>query len=202
VCVRVGHGGFPEKSVSWSERFSAPGSAGFRLVESGLSRERDCRGNYTASAARAAVSASAPTARWVHIVDADIRLLCSTPLRCVSRPVASPPRPPELQPPGSVALQARQAPRTIGRSLRAPNTMKHTLRCHDFGLMACSPSAGIDLTLNSRNHFGQNRASPQGVAVIIAASFVARLANTASIGCTSLLTSDDSASQRTRVSSC
>jgi len=48
----------------------------------------------------------------------------------------------------------------------------------------------------------QNRASPQGVAARIGASFVARLANTGSIGCTSLRAIANSVSQRTRVSSC
>jgi hypothetical protein len=48
----------------------------------------------------------------------------------------------------------------------------------------------------------QNRASPQVVAARITASFVARLANTASIGFTSLRAIDDSDSQRTRVSLC
>jgi hypothetical protein len=77
--------------------------------------------------------------------------------------------------------------------------MKHALRCHDFGLMACSVPVKIELMPSPRSHIGQNLASPQGVAVTIAASFVARLANTAGIGCTSLRAIDDSASQRTRV---
>ncbi len=71
--------------------------------------------------------------------------------------------------------------------------VKHTLRCHDFGGEAKGNRIG---------HGGQNRASPQGVAATIAASFVARLANTASIGRTSLRAIDDSDSQRTRVSPC
>jgi hypothetical protein len=81
--------------------------------------------------------------------------------------------------------------------------MKNTLRCHDFG--------GHHASLEQQDRFraetgsmplGQNRASPQGVAATIAASFVANLANTASIGCGSLRAIDDSGSQRTRVSSC
>jgi hypothetical protein len=80
--------------------------------------------------------------------------------------------------------------------------MKHTLRCHDFGWTTCSDAGAIELALRSWNTISQNRASPQGVAATIAASFVARLANTASIGLTSLRAIDDSDSQRTRVSSC
>jgi hypothetical protein len=80
--------------------------------------------------------------------------------------------------------------------------MKHTLRCHDFGLMTFSYAKEIKLMLSPGRRIGQNRASPQGVAATIAASFVTRLANTASIGCTSLRAIDDSDSQRTRVSLC
>jgi hypothetical protein len=80
--------------------------------------------------------------------------------------------------------------------------MKHTLRCHDSGLKLDSKGMVAKLMRrNLRPVFSQNRASPQGVAATIAASFVARLANTASIGCTSLRDIDDSDSQRTRVSS-
>jgi hypothetical protein len=60
----------------------------------------------------------------------------------------------------------------------------------------------VDLRGDGVANFGQNRASPQGVAATIAASFVARLANTASIAFTSLRAIDDSGSQRTRVSLC
>jgi len=80
--------------------------------------------------------------------------------------------------------------------------MKHTLRCHDLGLVTGSTGKLLELPLCQGTSFGQNRASPQGVAARIAASIVARLANTASIGCTSLRAIDDPASQRTRVSSC
>jgi hypothetical protein len=80
--------------------------------------------------------------------------------------------------------------------------MKRTLRCHDFG-WGCRTGIGLsDFILDSREHLRQNRASPQGVVATIAASFVARLANTASIGRTSLRAIDDSVSQRRRVSSC
>jgi len=55
--------------------------------------------------------------------------------------------------------------------------MKHTLRCHGFG-------EANDWLVSAFNRYGfkheaagQNHASPQGVAAIIAASFVARLAN-------------------------
>ena len=87
-------------------------------------------------------------------------------------------------------------------SLRAPNTMKHTLRCHDSGLAATGANHTRVASHDSGLSVSQNRASPQGVAAIIAASFVANLANTASIGCGSLRAIDDSDSQRTRVSSC
>jgi hypothetical protein len=81
--------------------------------------------------------------------------------------------------------------------------MKHTLRCHDFGLNVAGLLSRMrlvrhDFELTDR----QNSASPQGVAAIIAASFVANLANTASIGCGPLRAIDDSGSQRTRVSLC
>jgi hypothetical protein len=80
--------------------------------------------------------------------------------------------------------------------------MNHTLRCHDFGLRNSEAGQVMEYALNSSGTFGQNRASPQGVAARIAASFVARLANTASIGFSSLRAIDDSVSQRTRASSC
>ena len=80
--------------------------------------------------------------------------------------------------------------------------MKHTLRCHDFGLAACDRDKVVELMLSPASIGGQNRASPQGVAAQIAASFVARLANTASIGFTSLRAIDDFGSHRTRVSLC
>jgi len=80
--------------------------------------------------------------------------------------------------------------------------MKYTLRCHGFG-------EANDWLVSAFNRYGfkheaagQNRASPQGVAAIIAAGFVARLANSASMGCTSLRAIGDSDSQRTRASSC
>jgi hypothetical protein len=79
--------------------------------------------------------------------------------------------------------------------------MKHTLRCHDFGLKTCAMSKALDSKRSLRGFMGQNRASPQGVAAKIAASFVARLANTASIGCASFRAIDDFGSHRTRVSS-
>ena len=80
--------------------------------------------------------------------------------------------------------------------------MKHALRCHDFGssmqqVIGWAQSLQLDGCA-----LGQNRASPQGVAAQIAASFVARLANMANIGCTSLRAIDDFGSQRTRVSLC
>jgi hypothetical protein len=84
--------------------------------------------------------------------------------------------------------------------------MKHTLRCHDFGeapiMMSRNGNAGAVLAAIVRAQLGQDRASPQGVAATIAVSFVARLANTVSIGFTSLRAIDNSGSQRTRVSSC
>jgi hypothetical protein len=80
--------------------------------------------------------------------------------------------------------------------------MNHTLRCHDFGMSISKSGDAVKRESSSRGAIGQNRASPQGVAATIAASFVARLANTASIGFTSLRAIDDSASQRTRASSC
>jgi hypothetical protein len=80
--------------------------------------------------------------------------------------------------------------------------MKHTLRCHDFGRHILKVMLPFELMADWCSRRGQNRASPQGVAAKIAASFVARLANTASIGCTSLRAIDDFGSQRTRVSSC
>ncbi len=91
-------------------------------------------------------------------------------------------------------------------TLRAPNIMKHTLRCHDFGeapvMMSRYDNAGAVVLVTMPAQLCQNRASPQGVAATIPARFVARLANTASIGFTSLRAIDDSGSQRTRVSSC
>jgi len=88
-------------------------------------------------------------------------------------------------------------------SLGAPNTMKHTLRCHDFGLTMVDVLNRTRLARHDSGlTVGQNRASPRGVAARIAASFVANLANTASIGCGSLRAIDDSDSQRTRVSLC
>jgi len=84
--------------------------------------------------------------------------------------------------------------------------MKHTLRCHDFGeapiMMSCNGDGGAVLLAMVPAQLGQNRASPRGVAATIVASIVARLANTASIGVTSLRAIDDSVSQRTRVSLC
>ena len=84
--------------------------------------------------------------------------------------------------------------------------MKHTLRCHDFGeapiMMSRNGNDGAVLVVMVPAQLGENRASPQGVAATIAPSFVARLANTASIGFTSLRAIDDSGSQRTRVSLC
>jgi hypothetical protein len=80
--------------------------------------------------------------------------------------------------------------------------MKHALRCHDFGssmkqVMGWPRSLQLDGCA-----LGKNRASPQGVAAKIVASFVARLANMANIGCTSLRAIDDFDSHRTRISSC
>ncbi len=86
--------------------------------------------------------------------------------------------------------------------------MKHTLRCHDFGeapimmLRNGNGNGKAALVAIMSAQLGQNRASPQGVAATITASFVARLANTASIGFTSLRAIDDSGSQRMRVSLC
>jgi hypothetical protein len=80
--------------------------------------------------------------------------------------------------------------------------MKHTLRCHDFGCYRAARIGASGLMISWWVRFGQNRASPQGVAARIAASFVARLANTASIGFTSLRAIDNSGSHRTRVSLC
>jgi hypothetical protein len=80
--------------------------------------------------------------------------------------------------------------------------MKHTLRCHDFG-WGTPQMPGHRISCRAgRSIPSQNRASPQGVAARIAASFVASLANTASIGCTSLRAIDDFGSHRTRVSLC
>jgi hypothetical protein len=103
--------------------------------------------------------------------------------------------------PGTLITEYRKN-RNQKNTLRATNTMKHTLRCHDFGLMTCSYAKGIELMPSLRSCIGHNRASPQGVAARIDASFVARLANTASIGFTSLRAIDDSDSQRTHVSLC
>jgi len=84
--------------------------------------------------------------------------------------------------------------------------MKHTLRCHDFGdarITMSQNNNGRSVLLSTMlAQLCQNRASPQGVAATIAARFVARLANTASIGFTSLRAIDDSGSHRTRVSLC
>jgi len=80
--------------------------------------------------------------------------------------------------------------------------MKHTLRCHDFGLATCGIDKAAKMALSPSSIIGQNHASPEGVAAQIAASFVARLANTASIGITSLRAIDDFGSHRTRISSC
>jgi hypothetical protein len=80
--------------------------------------------------------------------------------------------------------------------------MKHTMRCHDFGWRQASRNRASGLLIIWWVRRGQNRASPQGVAATIAASFVARLANTASIAFTSLRAIDDSGSHRTRVSLC
>jgi len=80
--------------------------------------------------------------------------------------------------------------------------MKHTLRYHDFGWVRAARIGASGLLISWWVRRGQNRASPQGVAARIAASFVARLANTASIGFTSLRAIDDSDAQRTRVSLC
>jgi hypothetical protein len=56
--------------------------------------------------------------------------------------------------------------------------VKHALRCHGFGDMnESSVSTFIQREAPIREAKDQNRASPQGVAVTIAASFVARLAN-------------------------
>ena len=100
------------------------------------------------------------------------------------------------------ALIITDAAVNIAPKLRVPNTMKYTLRCHDFGWarVACVRASGLMSSCKVRG--SQNRASPQGVAATIATSFVARFANTASIGCTSLRASDDSDSQRTRISLC
>ena len=135
-------------------------------------------------------------------------------------------------------------------TLRAPNTMKHTLRCHGFGDARQAARSGPATGSAEQATAGQNRASPRGVAARIADApergagtrlrdatvqarvrtahpalycpapgshpsrkrlepappcagrFVARLANTASIGFTSLRAIDDSGSQRTRVSLC
>jgi hypothetical protein len=88
------------------------------------------------------------------------------------------------------------------RTLRAPNTMKHTLRCHGFGdagevgrVSPASRKLRGDAT-------GQNCASPQGVAARIVTGFVARLANIPDIGCTSLRAIANSGSHRPRVSLC
>ena len=112
----------------------------------------------------------------------------------------------------SISLGVRGRPRTsvagylsmrkVYTYLRVPNTMKYTLRCHDFGLTSVASIRASVLMTSCRVRGSQNRAGPQGVAATIAASFVARLANTASIGCTSLRASDDSDSQRTRISLC
>jgi hypothetical protein len=80
--------------------------------------------------------------------------------------------------------------------------MKHTLRCHDFGWGHVADAQTFCFMWGWLSVPCQNRASPQGVAARIAASFVARLANTASIAFTSLRAIDDSVSQRTRVSLC
>ena len=136
-------------------------------------------------------------------------------------------------------------------ALRAPNIMKHTLRCHGFG--DAGPAARLDSAMGTRRTgrrgpkprqptrgCGQNRRraeawsrgpgfrgcdragvhrtvgigalmsrsgvaskhTPLGTCSALHGTFVARLANTASIGCTSLRASDDSGSQRTRVSLC
>jgi len=67
-------------------------------------------------------------------------------------------------------------------------------------MMSRNGNGGAGLRMIVPAQLGQNCASPQGVAATIPASFVARLANTASIGFTSLRAIDDSGSQRTRVS--
>jgi hypothetical protein len=95
---------------------------------------------------------------------------------------------------------ADKIPEIKGVSQRAPNAMKHSLRCHDFGVARISAIDYCCQRFRRRSSASQNRASPQGVAAIIAASFVATLANTASIGCGSLRAIDDPGSQRTRVS--
>jgi hypothetical protein len=80
--------------------------------------------------------------------------------------------------------------------------MKHTLRWHDFGWGAPADTRAAEFGSGSGCAMGQNRASPQGVAAKIAASFVARLANIANIGCASLRAIDNFGSHRTRVSLC
>jgi hypothetical protein len=88
--------------------------------------------------------------------------------------------------------EPRLARMTVASFLRAPNTMKHTLRCHGFGKTWRSLRCFWDAS--SLATAGQNRASPQGVTATIAASFVARLANTESIGFAPLRAIDDSGS--------
>ena len=80
--------------------------------------------------------------------------------------------------------------------------MKHTLRCHGFGDVGQVALSDLALGMLGAHSRGPKPCQPKGVAARIAASFVASLANTASIGCTSLRAIDDSGSQRTRVSSC
>jgi hypothetical protein len=79
--------------------------------------------------------------------------------------------------------------------------MKHTLRCHDFGWQFFPGPRKIGFGRKVPCITPKSR-QPEGVAATIAASFVANLANTASIGCGSLRAIDDSDSQRTHVSLC
>jgi len=139
---------------------------------------------------------------------------------------------------------------TRRETLRAPNIMKHTLRCHGFGDAGPAARSGPATGMRLAGSRGPKPCQPKGVAARIADApergagtrlrdatvqarvrtahpalycpapgshpsmerlepappcagrFVARLANTASIGCASLRAIDDSGSQRTRVSLC
>ena len=86
--------------------------------------------------------------------------------------------------------------------LRAPNIMKHTLRCHGFGDAGPAKPSDSATGMHRAGSLRPKPCQPKRVEARIAASFVARLANTASIGCASLRAIDDSDSQRTRVSLC
>jgi hypothetical protein len=90
--------------------------------------------------------------------------------------------------------------------------MRPAVRCHGFSerghatkYYPLAPGVGGEGGVRGQLRFRLDEPKPRqpkGVAARIVTSFVARLANTGSIGCTSLRAIANSGSQRTRVSSC